>query len=318
MDIKGDISNMKNVICVGMCSYDEIIVLDNYPREDRKYIAQNMVSQCGGMATNVAINLSRIGVRVSLISNVGNNEIGLNILKQLRKEGVDIKGMKIFDLDTQRTFILVNRRNASCTAIAGPVIEANEFDNIQKNLIKNANLIYLDGSTNPEIVKDLLKNVNKNCCETFYNLEFYSPTGIDIFQQCTYGIMSKQVINEIINDSSYKDVLKKIWFENSKLKGITFGTKGSLFYDGSTFFKGLVFITDAIDSTGAGDAFQSGIILGIIKNLDLQFTIDIASVMAGLTCTKIGAHHYPFKLDKIITAAESLRLSLIKKVNEKH
>ena len=79
MDIKGHISIRENVICVGMCSYDEIIVLDNYPREDRKYIAQNMISQCGGMATNVSINLSRIGVKTSIISNVGNDEIGINI-----------------------------------------------------------------------------------------------------------------------------------------------------------------------------------------------------------------------------------------------
>lgn len=308
MDLKGDIINMKNMVCVGMCSYDEIIMLDNFPKEDQKYIAQKIVIQCGGMATNVAINLSRIGLKVSLISHIGNDEIGLNILNELKKEDVDIKGLKILDFDTQRTFIFINRRNASRTAIAGPLIRPYEFDDVQINLIKNANLIYIDGSTKPEIVKDLLRDVNKNYCEIFYNLEFYSPLGIDIFQQFTYGIMSEQVINESIKGNSYKDTLKKLWSENNKLIGITFGTNGSIFYDGNNFLKGLVYFTDAIDSTGAGDAFQSGFILGIIMKWDLQFTLDIASVMAGLVCTKIGAHNYPFQLDKIITAAKNLRL----------
>lgn len=42
---------MKDVITIGMCTYDEIILLDSYPMEDQKCIAQEVVTQYGGMAT---------------------------------------------------------------------------------------------------------------------------------------------------------------------------------------------------------------------------------------------------------------------------
>lgn len=144
-------------------------------------------------------------------------------------------------------------------------------------------------------------------CETFYNLELFTQENLGCFQQCNYGTMSEQVANE--SASPYRLILKKSWRKESKLKGITLGRKGSLFYDGKSFIRGLVYISHAIDSTGAGDAFQAGIIFGVLHNLDLQLTLDIASVMAGLTCTEIGAHTYEFDLEEIMSIAKNLRIS---------
>lgn len=71
------------------------------------------------MATNVAINLSRIGLQVTLIATVGYDKAGKNALEHIAREGVDTSGLRADDRDTQRTYIIINKRNASRTVITG-------------------------------------------------------------------------------------------------------------------------------------------------------------------------------------------------------
>jgi ribokinase len=302
---------INDVAAVGMCTYDEFVLLDSYPKEDKKYIARDVAFRYGGMAANVAVDLSKLGLHTALISVIGCDKIGEEALKHLAKEGVDTSGVRTIDKDTQRTCIIVNKRNASRTAIAKQLLRITNPDDVQRNVIRNSRMIYLDGTVDPEVCNDILADARKYNCETFYSLELSTREGLEFFQQCDYGIMSEQVANELDLASPYKLVLKKLWRNESKLKGITRGRKGNLFYDGRNFIRGLVYIphTCTIDSTGAGDAFQAGIIFGVLNNFELKFTLDIASVMAGLTCTTIGAHAYDFDLKEIISIAKNPHIS---------
>jgi sugar/nucleoside kinase (ribokinase family) len=58
---------MVDVVSVGMCTLDEYMVLDSCPVEDGKYVAQENIRLCGGVATNVAVNLSRLGFSLAWI-----------------------------------------------------------------------------------------------------------------------------------------------------------------------------------------------------------------------------------------------------------
>jgi sugar/nucleoside kinase (ribokinase family) len=284
-----------------------MMVVDSYPIEDHKYIAQGLLTQYGGMATNIAVNLSRLGLRVALIAAVGQDEVGKNALEHLAHFGVDISGMRIVHGDTQKTLIVVNRSNATRTAIAYLAPQMPSLDSAQQDLLAEARLIYCDGSIIHAIWKNMAANAKERSCPTFYNLEFLSRTGLESFQDCTYGIMSGDVAKQISTKRSPPSTLKTLWRKSNRLKGITLGTKGSWFYDGSRFLRGLVYKTEPVDTTGAGDAFQSGLILGILREFDLRLTLNIGSVMAGLSCTVLGGHNYPYRLDEILRIARMLR-----------
>ena len=304
--------HINDVTTVGMCTYDQIMLMDSYPEEDKKYIARDVVFRYGGMATNIAVTLSKLGLHTALVSVVGCDKTGEEALDHLDKERVDTSGVRTIDEATQRTCIIVNKSTASRTAIAKKLLRVTTLDDVQRNIIRNSRMIYLDGSVGPEVCEHILSDARRCNCGTFYDLELLTEECLKFFQQCHYGIMSEQVANELEAGSSYRPILKRLWKSGSKLKGITLGKKGSLFYNGNKFIRGLVYIARAravIDSTGAGDAFQAGIIFGVLGDFDLQLTLDIASVMAGLTCTVIGAHAYEFDLEEILSIAKNLRTS---------
>jgi pseudouridine kinase len=99
----------KRVVCVGGA------VLDRKYSADRPIVphTSNPVSGCrsfGGVARNVAENLARLGVGVSMVSSVGEDEAGRAIIDQLRGLAVDVSAITA----------LRGERTAEYVAVLGP------------------------------------------------------------------------------------------------------------------------------------------------------------------------------------------------------
>jgi sugar/nucleoside kinase (ribokinase family) len=69
---------------------------------------------------------------------------------------------------------------------------------------------------------------------------------------------------------------------------ITDGANGSIISDGKEVISSSVYEVSTKDTTGAGDAFLSGIILLYLNNFSLDKTAKIASALAALECSEIG------------------------------
>ena len=99
----------KRVVCVGGA------VLDRKYSADKPIVphTSNPVSGCrsfGGVARNVAENLARLGVGVSMVSSVGEDEAGRAIVDQLRGLAVDVSAVTA----------LRGERTAEYVAVLGP------------------------------------------------------------------------------------------------------------------------------------------------------------------------------------------------------
>jgi ribokinase len=70
---------------------------------------------------------------------------------------------------------------------------------------------------------------------------------------------------------------------------ITLGEEGALVCDGATAVHFEAFPVEAIDTTGAGDAFNGGLAVGLAAGGSLEQVIPLASAAAALTCTRRGA-----------------------------
>ncbi len=70
---------------------------------------------------------------------------------------------------------------------------------------------------------------------------------------------------------------------------ITLGEEGALVCDGATAVHFEAFPVEAIDTTGAGDAFNGALAVGLSAGGSLEQVIPLASAAAALTCTRRGA-----------------------------
>lgn len=281
---------MYDVVTIGMCSVDNVIVLDSYPVEDAKLLARQAFETFGGMAANVAANLAKLGCRTALVADIGSDRSRW-ITDALGSLGVATNGVRPVLSSTLQTWILVNCSTGSRTAIAEPPAEiVRDLSEQQVAILKQASHIYLDGSQSREQADWFLTTAQVNGKSVFYNCEFLKPGALEIFRNSDCAVMSGNVALQLTDRAQdYRDLLLSLWEDSSTYKGITFGRNGSLFYDGRSFFTGPVYPVAAIDTTGAGDAFQSGLVLGLHNDWDLEYSLAFAAVLAGITCTELGA-----------------------------
>ena len=261
----------------------------------------------GGKGCNQAVAIARLGGKVNFISKIGRDEYGELALNTLKKNKIDTKNIiQDKNLQTGVAGILVDQnsgKNAINVIVGAP--SSFKIDEIDKqiNLIKNSKIFLTQLEVPKDVTLHCLKVAKNNGCLTilnpapasditkeFYsNIDFFTPneteaefyTGIKI----TNEKEAKQAADELINLG-----IKKVI--------ITLGEKGLFYTDGKEEIYLKANQVKAVDTTGAGDAFNGGLAFGLSKNQPIKECLKLANKVAGLSTTKLGAGDaMPFKKD---------------------
>ena len=252
----------------------------------------------GGKGCNQAIAIARLGGNTNFISKIGKDAYGELALKTLEKNKISTEN--IIQDGSQQTGvagILVDQntgKNAINVIVGAPSsLRINEIEK-QINLIKRSKIFLTQLEVPKDVTLHCLKTAKENGCITilnpapaseiskeFYNnIDFFTPneteaefyTGIKI----TSEKEAKQAADKLLNLG-----IKKII--------ITLGEKGLFYSNGKeeTYLKASA--VKAIDTTGAGDAFNGGLAFGLSKQKPIKECLELANKVAGISTTKLGA-----------------------------
>ena len=261
----------------------------------------------GGKGCNQAVAIARLGGKVNFISKIGKDSYGELALETLKKNKINTENI-IQDANSQTGVagILVDKnsgKNAINVIVGAPTtLKINEIDN-QINVIKNSKIFL----TQLEVPKDLtlhcLKVAKKNECITilnpapaseiskeFYNnIDFFTPNETEA--EFYTGI-------KITNEKDAKQAADKLINFGIKKVIITLGEKGLFYSNGNEEIYYKATSVRAIDTTGAGDAFNGGLAFGLSKGKSIKECLELANKVAGISTTKLGAGDaMPFKED---------------------
>lgn len=78
-------------LCVGDVDVDLMVSVSRVPDADDKVAGRRICLTTGGMAANVAVGLSRLGAKASLVAAIGDDDHGAMAERTLIREGVDIR-----------------------------------------------------------------------------------------------------------------------------------------------------------------------------------------------------------------------------------
>ena len=267
-----------NIAVIGTCSHDHILHIDEFPSEDHKYMCELGESHCGGVATNVAVNLALLGMPVKLISWVGPDPSGRTIRDYLERQGVLTDGLVTVAENTPQVFILACRKTGTRTAFMTKHRRPVSLTNLQREQVDNCPITYYDGSR-LEVSESILKLCKSVGASLFANYELASAQAFRALLSSHFAVASEQALcqGKAMTWKQLKSKLVGIWQPNHRLIGVTLGKRGSLFFDGHDFFRTPAINVTEVDTTGAGDAFQAGLILGMLRGWDLLASIRFAS-----------------------------------------
>ena len=116
--------------------------------------------------------------------------------------------------------------------------------------------------------------------EFYNNIDFFTPNETEA--EFYTGIM-------ITDEQKAKQAAEKLLNLGIKKVIITLGEKGLFYTDGKDEIYLKASPVKAIDTTGAGDAFNGGLAFGLSKDKPINECLELANKVAGISTTKLGA-----------------------------
>lgn len=81
------------VLCVGVITIDTIALVDRYPAEDERVVAEQIIRAGGGPAAVAAVALARLGIKSAIAGTIGSDVDGDLVREIFEREGVNSDGV---------------------------------------------------------------------------------------------------------------------------------------------------------------------------------------------------------------------------------
>ena len=254
---------MKRFWLVGPISWDTVIEIDSYPINGGFAQGKNRKERPGGSAANTAIALASTGVETNLISFVGDDELGIKLLENLK----EVPGLK-----------------AHVPTLPGASLHA--VITIDKS--GERTVFALEENRLNQIAFDFSFDADDILCFPVWR-DFYLPWLEQGRKQGALTVvgLSRLMSNQVKADlavASEKD-LEDQEFDFTRFSKIilTRGALGSVLLDGQSQINVPAVPAKVKDATGAGDSYLAGLLFAIADGTELNRAMELGSKWAAAT-----------------------------------
>jgi len=280
-----------------------------------------------GSEGNVAIGMQRFGIQTAVLSAVGNDEFGKNIVMALKAEGVDTQFIKIDDTHStgiyfiQRGYPIPDHVEVVYYRKDSAMSNMSEKD-IKEEFFEGIDLFHTSGIT-PSLSEQVKKAAEKAvslCVEKNIKISFDTnirrkllKTSKEALEKLSFFIKNSNIIltgkgdlefifGERIIDLKTKAIeFFEKYCQNCEILVLKMGSKGSIAWDGKKWFHQDAFKVHVVDEVGAGDAFDAAFLAYYLKGKDIQSCLKVGAVAGALVTTTRGDYE-AFPSEKNIKA----------------
>lgn len=273
-----------DVLCVGHASYDLVFSVDHHPTADEKIVAEDFLGCGGGPTANAAVTVARLGFKSAFAGYLGQDIYGEKHYQELLESGVNtsliVRGTSPTPLSTiivkpNGNRALINYKGKTQTLPC----QAIDFSSV------SAKVVLFDGHE-PHISLPLLKQLQQQSIPTVLDAGSVHEGTAALMSEVDYLVCSEKFAVQFAGN--VVTALARL-AQLSKTVVITLGERGLTWQRGQDSGNLPAFKVNAIDTTGAGDAFHGAFAAAVASELTWNEVLHYASAAGALCCTKIGA-----------------------------
>jgi len=273
-----------DVLSVGHACYDLIFQIDHHPATDEKIFAEQHHSCGGGPAANAAIAVSRLGYKAAFAGYLGNDFYGDQHVQELRQDNVNYQLLARGDNPTPVSVILVKPDGKRALINYKGQTKALAQGSVDFNHLRFKTVLF-DGHE-PHISVELAEYCKRHAIPTVLDAGSAHTGTLDLMNRVDYLVCSEKFARHFANSP---EQALKILSQHAAVVIITLGEHGLIWQNHNQHGRLPAFEVNAIDTTGAGDAFHGAFAAAIAQKTPFLDTLHYASAVAALCCTKIGA-----------------------------
>lgn len=253
----------------------------------------------GGVSRNVAENIAGCGAPVAFASLTEDSALGNDVVKRLNARGVDTSAMRTVEsAGIGQWMVILDERGDVAGEISCPP-SVDELIALMRErgdeLVSACGNIVLEIDCSPELdelVLALAKKYNKPVYTVVGNMsvilshrEYLAALDCFICNEVEAGQLFGEDLSTHTPDEMLGVLSENITSIGCNSMVVTMGSKGAVYYDTKNDVSGFApaIPTKLVDSTGAGDAFLSGTVVGLSSGMPLGEAVKVGTLLASRT-----------------------------------
>ena len=295
---------MPEVVCFGNATIDVFVHLAEEHLQngklcllpDSKISVDKIFFSTGGGATNTAVGLRKLGLKTGIVCAVGKDENAKKILEELKKENIDCSAVvKMRDYKTAYSVILTGfGADRIILTFGGATRHLESESQINWDFLQEAEWFCVSSlHSKPKLLEKIFSFAEKKAILVAWNpgrseLKQGFKKLLPLLKKTTVLLLNNAEAEFLAKTKGTKENLKKLQ-KAVPLVVITLGKKGSIAFDGQRFYSEKARKVRVLDSTGCGDAFNSGFIASIIRGKTISQALKLGSENAAQEIQFLGA-----------------------------
>lgn len=271
--------------------------MNRLPSSGETVLASGYRVDYGGKGSNQAVGCARLGAAVSFVARIGKDAFGDMALQLYREEGIDVAFIhKTDNHPTGVGFILVEAASGNnCIALdpgANELLSQSDVANSSEAL-KGAAVVLTQLEIPVAAAEAALSNGRSQGAITILNpapVRPLPPSILQLVDVLTPNETEAKVLSGRAPDAKVdpKEVARNLIHSGVKQVVMTLGENGALIVTAASSKHIPAVKMSAVDTTGAGDAFNAGLATALAAGESLEDAVAFATVIGGIAVTKEG------------------------------
>ncbi|PIR53987.1 hypothetical protein COU75_03080 [Candidatus Peregrinibacteria bacterium CG10_big_fil_rev_8_21_14_0_10_42_8] len=264
-----------------------------------KIPVEKLIEACGGGASNTSVGLARLGCNAYFEGVIGSDQWGEAILQNLKQEGVGTDCIIIVENEVSSYSIILSGKSGERVILyeAGTNIHLHDA-NFDKEMFSKMDWVYLNHiQENSCIIQD---DIYEMLCSEIAPKLTWNPGGCQInagMEECKelldntdLLLLNKEEALAFTKTKTIEEAISNILSSGVDNVCITDGGNGTVASDGTYIYHCPVLEnTNIVDTTGAGDAFGTGVTWGLMEGMILPDALKTGTINAASVVASIGA-----------------------------
>ena len=257
----------------------------------------------GGAPLNMCVRINSLGIKADMISAVGNDELGAELLGEITSKGVSCEYIAI-NSDKKTSTVEVTLDSGGSASYE--IVADTAWDNIALtdellSKVKSSDVFVfgsLIGRSEASLatLNQLVDVANFNVFDVNLRAPHYKlETLVDLMNKADFIKLNDEELYEIAKAMGCKfhSLEQNLAFiaqqTNTDYLCVTKGSHGALLTIKGENFYNSGYLISVIDTVGAGDSFLGSLIYQLCSNDDAQYAVDFACAVGAMVAESSGA-----------------------------
>ncbi|MGW2208219.1 ribokinase [Streptomyces sp. NPDC001781] len=288
-----------DLLVVGSANADLVIGVERRPAAGETVLGGDLAVHPGGKGANQAVAAARLGARTALLARVGDDGHGRLLLDSLRSAGVDTASVAAGGAPTGVALITVDPSGDNSIVVspgANSRLDAGDVRDAER-LVRGSRVVSAQLEIPVETVAEVVRTLGDGN-RFVLNPSPPQPLPAEVLAVCDPLIVNEHEARVLLGDAltgeEPEDWARLLLDAGPRSVVVTLGAEGALVCDASGARRVPSVKVDAVDTTGAGDAFTAALAWKLGSGAGLAEAAAYAARVGAAAVTRRGAQEsYP-------------------------